>query len=186
MHLRSLLTTAACALALAACGSDDDTSSSGAAEASAPAAESGAFPVKIPHRYGTTVIDAEPERVVIAGLREQDAALALGVVPVAATEWYGKHPGAVFPWAEEALGDADPPAVLTYEDGLQIEKIAAQRPDLIIAVYSGMTKKEYAAYFLSDSKKSYKKVPIPWDLRYGARAGEGRWAKDKDQYRHGG
>lgn len=144
MHLRSLLTTAACALALAACGSDDETASSGAAEASAPAAESGAFPVKIPHRYGTTVIDAEPERVVIAGLREQDAALALGVVPVAATEWYGKHPGAVFPWAEEALGDADPPAVLTYEDGLQIEKIAAQRPDLIIAVYSGMTKKEYA------------------------------------------
>lgn len=143
MHLRSLLTIAACALALAACGSDDDRASSGAAEASTPTAEPGAFPAKIAHRYGTTTIPAEPERVVIAGLREQDAALALGVVPVATTEWYGKHPGAVFPWARQALGDAKPPTVLSYEDGLQVEKIAAQRPDVIIAVYSGMTKKEY-------------------------------------------
>lgn len=143
MHLRSLLTLAACALALAACGSDDDRASSGAAKASTPTAEPGAFPAKIPHRYGTTTIPAEPERVVIAGLREQDAALALGVVPVATTEWYGKHPGAVFPWAKQALGDAEPPTVLSYEDGLQVEKIAAQRPDVIIAVYSGMTKKEY-------------------------------------------
>ncbi len=34
---------------------------------------------------------------------------------------------------------------MSSTDGLQIEKIAAQRPDLILAVYSGMTKKEYTA-----------------------------------------
>jgi iron complex transport system substrate-binding protein len=35
--------------------------------------------------------------------------------------------------------------VLTNTDGVQIEKVAAQRPDLIVGVYSGLTKKEYDA-----------------------------------------
>ena len=34
--------------------------------------------------------------------------------------------------------------MLSQTDGLEIEKIAAQRPDLIVAIYSGVTKKEYA------------------------------------------
>jgi iron complex transport system substrate-binding protein len=132
------------ALTVAACGSDDDaTSSSGGAASTAKAA--GAFPVTIEHKFGSTTIDAEPQRVVVAGLREQDALLALGIVPVATTEWFGKHPGAIFPWAKDALGSAKPPTVLPSTDGLEIEKIAAQRPDLILAVYSGMTKKEYTA-----------------------------------------
>ena len=81
----------------------------------------------------------------MVGLREQDALLALGVVPVATTEWYGKHPGAIFPWAKDELGDAPLPTVLDDTDGIEIEKVAAQRPDLIVGVYSGMTEKEYAA-----------------------------------------
>ena len=80
----------------------------------------------------------------VAGLREQDALLALGIVPVATSEWFGKHPGAVFPWARDELGDAKVPTVLSTDDGFEVERIAAQRPDLILAVYSGMTKKEYA------------------------------------------
>lgn len=125
---------------LAGCGSDDEGPP---AAGSAPATERSAFPVTIKHKYGSTTVEAEPERIVVAGLREQDALLAMGAVPVATTEWYGKHPGAIFPWAKDELGDAKPPVVLDDDDGLQIEKIAAQRPDLIIAVYSGMTKKEY-------------------------------------------
>jgi iron complex transport system substrate-binding protein len=82
---------------------------------------------------------------VVVGLREQDALLALGVVPVATTEWYGKHPGAIFPWAKDDLGDAPRPTVLDDTDGIEIEKVAAQRPDLIVGVYSGMTEKEYSA-----------------------------------------
>ena len=124
----------------AGCGDEADTSSAGGA---APTAEPSAFPVTIEHRYGSTEITKAPERVVVAGLREQDSLLALGVVPVATTEWYGKHPGAIFPWAKEALGDAPTPAVLGFTDGIQFEKIAAQRPDLILAVYSGLTKKDY-------------------------------------------
>jgi iron complex transport system substrate-binding protein len=128
-------------LLLSACGSDD--------EAPAPAAnnsggaEAGALPVTIEHKFGSTTVEEEPKRVVVAGLREQDALLALGIVPVGTTEWYGEHPGAIFPWAEEALGDAPKPEVLDFTDGLEFERIAGLRPDLIVAVYSGLTKKDY-------------------------------------------
>jgi iron complex transport system substrate-binding protein len=136
--LAALLT----AVLLSACGSDDEsTASSGAAAPAEPLA----FPVTIDHKYGSTTIDAAPKRVVVVGLREQDALLALGVVPVATTEWYGEHPGAIFPWAKDELGDAPLPTVLDDTDGIEIEKVAAQRPDLILGIYSGMTEKEYSA-----------------------------------------
>lgn len=126
---------------LVACGSSDETTGGGTATAAT--AEEGAFPVTIEHKWGATTIEAPPERVVVAGLREQDALLALGVVPVATTEWLGEHPGAIFPWAEDELGDAPLPTVLDFTDGLQFEKIAAERPDLIVAVYSGLSKQDY-------------------------------------------
>ncbi|WP_033339637.1 iron-siderophore ABC transporter substrate-binding protein [Catenuloplanes japonicus] len=124
-------------LALAACGGASE-------ESEAPTASSGAFPVSIEHKYGSTTIPAEPKRVVAVGLVEQDALLALGVVPVATTEWFGKKPGAIWPWAQDELGSATPPEVLTDTDGIQVEKVAALRPDLIIGIYSGMTAEEYA------------------------------------------
>jgi iron complex transport system substrate-binding protein len=69
----------------------------------------------------------------------------MGVVPVATTDWFGDHSGGIFPWATDELGDAKVPVVLNQDDGIQIEKVAAQRPDLIIAVYSGLKQKEYEA-----------------------------------------
>jgi iron complex transport system substrate-binding protein len=132
-----------CALVLSACGSDNEASSAASGDATATTAESGAFPVTIEHKFGSTTIEREPKRVVVVGLREQDALLALGVVPVATTEWFGEHPGAVFPWAKDELGSATVPTVLSNTDGIQLEKVAAQRPDLIIGVYSGLTKKDY-------------------------------------------
>jgi iron complex transport system substrate-binding protein len=142
MRLRPVVLALLSALLLTACGSDDEGARSSASSAP-PGVEEGALPVTIEHRYGSTTVEEPPERVVVAGLREQDALLALGVVPVATTEWYGEHPGAIFPWAEKALGDAPRPEVLDFTDGLEFERIAGQRPDLIIAVYSGLTKKDY-------------------------------------------
>jgi iron complex transport system substrate-binding protein len=139
MRTKTLLALLACT-ALTACGSDDSET----AAVPEPTAD-GAFPVTIEHKYGSTTIEKAPKRVVVVGLREQDALLALGVVPVATTEWYGKQRGAIFPWAKHALGDAKPPTVLSATDGIEIEKVAAQQPDLILGVYSGITKKEYAA-----------------------------------------
>jgi iron complex transport system substrate-binding protein len=128
------------------CGSSNDSSDTSTESRTAAAAKD-AFPVTIDHKYGSTTIEAEPKRVVVVGLREQDSLLALGKVPVATSDWYGDHPGGVFPWAKdefEALG-GETPAVLDQTDGLPVEKVAAQRPDLILGVYSGMTKKEYDA-----------------------------------------
>ncbi len=121
---------------LAACGSDDETPAwSGSGD--------GRFPVTIDHRYGTTEIPEESKRVVTVGLVEQDALLALGVVPVATTEWFGEQPGAIFPWAREELGNAALPEVLTDSDGIQFERIAALRPDLILALHSGITQADH-------------------------------------------
>jgi iron complex transport system substrate-binding protein len=76
-------------------------------------AEAGAFPVTIEHKYGTTEIERAPKRVVTVGLNEQDAFMALGTVPVGVTDWMG------------------------------FEKIAALRPDLIVALYSDLKKPDY-------------------------------------------
>jgi iron complex transport system substrate-binding protein len=112
-----LILLIALSVALAACGTDDDSASSAGASSTTKQAAAGpdadAFPVTISHKYGSTTIDAEPRRVVVAGLREQDALLALGTVPVATTEWFGKHPGAIFPWAKATLGSAKLPTVLS-------------------------------------------------------------------------
>jgi iron complex transport system substrate-binding protein len=126
---------------LPGCGADADDGGTGGG--AAPAAEARAFPVTIAHKFGETTITKAPKRIVVVGLREQDSLLALGIVPVATTEWYGKHPGAIFPWAEKALGDAPKPEVLSFTDGIQVERVAAQRPDLILAVYSGLDRKDY-------------------------------------------
>jgi iron complex transport system substrate-binding protein len=126
---------------LSACGSDDESS---APSSAATPAEASAFPVTIEHKYGSTTIESAPKRIVVVGLREQDSLLALGIVPVATTEWYSEHPGAIFPWAKDELGDAPLPTVLHDTDGIELEKVAAQRPDLILGIYSGMTEKEYS------------------------------------------
>jgi iron complex transport system substrate-binding protein len=100
------------------------------------------FPVTIEHEYGEAVIPSEPQRIVVVGLTEQDILLELGVTPIATTEWYGKQPFAVWPWATELLGDAEP-TVLSTTDGLEYEKIASLKPDLIIGTNSGMTEENY-------------------------------------------
>ena len=140
MHPRLLGVAAVLAVVLTACGSDDQAAP---ASTEGAAAEAGALPVTIEHKFGSTSVEETPQRIVVAGLREQDSLLALGIVPAGTTEWYGNHPGAIFPWAEAALGDAPRPEVLDFTDGIEFEKIAGLRPDLILAVYSGLTKKDY-------------------------------------------
>ena len=98
--------------------------------------------VTIKHAFGSTKIPAQPKRVVSAGLTGQDELLAVGVVPIAVTEWFGNQPFAVWPWAQPALGPAQP-AVLSLTDGIQVDKIAALKPDLIIAINAGLDADTY-------------------------------------------
>ena len=110
---------------------------------SATSGRDSAFPLTIQHKYGATTIAEVPQRVLSLGYNEHDAILALGITPIAVRYWFGDAPYAVFPWAHDALGDAEP-QVLTMPFGeLDFERIAALQPDLISAVYSGMTEDEY-------------------------------------------
>lgn len=149
MLAASIASLALFGLAVACVGDADGEGSTpaptgAAADPGGGGVEPGAYPVTIEHRYGETEITEEPERVVVAGLLEQDAVLALGIVPVGTTKWaVGDYPGAIGPWAADKLGAAEPPTVLSFEDGIQHEKIASLRPDLIIAMYSGAAEKDY-------------------------------------------
>jgi iron complex transport system substrate-binding protein len=132
---------ASAVLVLAGCGGAGSVAETGAEAGASPS--TAAFPVTVEHRYGSTTIPARPKRVAVVGLMEQDALLALGVVPVAATEWFGEHRGAIWPWARDELGDVADPEVLSFADGIQFEKVAAVRPDLIVGMYSALTSEDY-------------------------------------------
>src|SRR3954452_20713162 len=64
--------------------------------------------VTVKHIFGETKIPAPPKRVVSAGFTEQDDLLAIGVVPIAVTDWFGGEPFGVWPWAQPKLGAAQP------------------------------------------------------------------------------
>lgn len=136
-HPARILTALVVALLLAACAPG------GPAEAPAPPAAGGAFPVTVEHAMGTTVVPAAPSRVVSLGYTDQDPILALGVVPVAIREFTGKQPSATWPWAREEL-QGQRPQVLEGE--LDPEALAALRPDLIVAVSAQLTPEEYETY----------------------------------------
>ncbi len=71
----------------------------------APAAPAGdGFPVTIEHKYGSTEIGAQPQRVVTIGFTDHDVVLARGVGPVGVgtdDDGYSKdQPFGIWPWAQ--------------------------------------------------------------------------------------
>ncbi len=111
-------------------------------EKSPPAANGGGGPVTITHNFGETSIAGPPKRVVSAGFTGQDDLLALGIVPVAVTNWFGDQPFGVWPWAQPALGNAKP-VVLNLDNGIQVSQISGLKPDLIVATDAGLDQDTY-------------------------------------------
>ena len=107
----------------------------------APAAPGGGS-VTITHLFGQTVIKQPPKRVVSAGYTEQDDLLAVGVVPIAVTNWWGDQPFAVWPWAQSKLGEVRP-VVLNLDNGIPVDQIAGLKPDLIVAINAGVDADTY-------------------------------------------
>ncbi|HWH27241.1 MAG TPA: iron-siderophore ABC transporter substrate-binding protein [Pseudolysinimonas sp.] len=124
---------AALSLALAGCSAPADASSDGA--------------ITIEHTFGKSVIPETPKRVVTIGWGSADAAIALGVIPVAIPfQSYGGDKNGVLPWIAEALkkDDAKTPTILPDSgDDPPYKEIAAAKPDVILAVLSGITKEQY-------------------------------------------
>jgi iron complex transport system substrate-binding protein len=137
---------------------------------SAPATgQSGSFPITVEHAFGSTTVPAPPQRIVTAGFTEQDIVMALGATPVGVTEWYGDQPFATWPWARDELGDAKPEVLRTTDGGPQLERIAALRPDLIVAVNADLDKATYdklAAIAPTIAQPAGAgKVFAPWDVQ---------------------
>lgn len=103
-------------------------------------AQADRFPVLIQHQYGETTVQSEPSRIVSLSFIGHDFLLALGRPPHALRKWFGPHPYGIWPWAQEALGEATP---IVMQGEIDIEAIAAMQPDLIVGQWSGMTKREY-------------------------------------------
>lgn len=98
--------------------------------------------VTVAHAFGETRIPGPPHRVVSAGLTEQDDLLAVGVVPIAVTNWWGDQPFGVWPWAQPKLAGAQP-EVLDLSNGIQVDRIAALKPDLVVATNAGLDQDTY-------------------------------------------
>ncbi|MFD3503660.1 iron-siderophore ABC transporter substrate-binding protein [Streptomyces sp. NPDC058676] len=133
---------------LAGCGSD--SSDSDKASDSTTTAAAGAFPVTVEHAFGTTEVTKAPQRVVSVGYTDDQTILAFGIKPVGMVDQYpnpaGKSPdiNTQWPWVKDKWGDTKPEVIMSNGDsGPNYEKIAALRPDLIIAVYSEIDQAAY-------------------------------------------
>lgn len=142
--LAAAAATAATLLALSGCAGTADAGQGGDTGA---AASDAAFPVTIEHAFGETEIDEAPERVATWGWGSTEAALALGVVPVAiAQQSYGANDDGVLPWVAEELDElgAETPAILTDDgEAPPYEELIEAAPDVILAPYSGITEEQY-------------------------------------------
>jgi iron complex transport system substrate-binding protein len=78
---------------------------------------------------------------VAVGFNEADFVLALGVVPVGVRDFTGEYDESRRPWAQQALGGAQPE--LVGGNDIRFEKVAALEPDLILGVYSFMDRSAY-------------------------------------------
>ncbi|MFJ8808650.1 iron-siderophore ABC transporter substrate-binding protein [Streptomyces sp. NPDC102490] len=133
---------------LAGCGSDSDDSADRSG-GDTPAA-AGAFPVTVEHAFGTTKVEKAPERVVSVGYTDDQTVLAFGIKPVGMVDQYpnpaGRSPdiNTQWPWVKDKWGDTKPEVIMKNGDtGPNYEKIAALRPDLIVAVYSEIDRAAY-------------------------------------------
>ncbi|NLV80199.1 MAG: ABC transporter substrate-binding protein [Rhodococcus sp.] len=114
-----LLFTAACSGS-----SDSDTS----ADSASPENTS----VTVEDQFGEVTVEGTPERVVTLSVSDNDAALAVGVVPVAMAQSVVKP---VMPWTEAAIDDlgGEVPPLLDFTTDVPVEEIASYDPDLILA-----------------------------------------------------
>lgn len=120
----------------------------------------------ITHKFGTTDVPANPQRVVSVGWDEHDFILTFGVVPVLVRDAWGEQPAGTWPWAQPALGGAMPD---TFSDDMPFERILAAEPDLIMASWAGIDQTTYDR--LSQIAPTVGSHPdfgdwdAPWDAR---------------------
>ncbi len=142
---RSFLATGATvstAALLAACGSAS-SSASGRASSSTST-------LTVEHAYGTTTVPANVSRVATVAWGNQDVVLALGVLPVgmAASTFGVEDDSGMLEWTKAKVDElvaagGETPVLFDETDGFDFEAVAATKPEIILAAYSGMTQEDY-------------------------------------------
>ncbi len=144
--------------ALVACGSDDDKG-----QAPAPEAAAG-FPVTLKNTFGETTIEKKPERIVTLGWNAQDVVYALGETPVGMPKvTYGPTPAGTTAWDVDKFDPAKT-TLLDTTDSIPFEKVAALRPDVILAPYEGFDKATYTK--LSEIAPTVAYPGAPWQTTW--------------------
>jgi iron complex transport system substrate-binding protein len=95
--------------------------------------------ITIDHKFGQTTVPADPQRVVTVGWTDQDFVLPFGVVPVSTRQFFDSYNN--YPWVKATT---DGKGVTTWGgDEIDFEAIAAQKPDLIFAIYESIDQQTY-------------------------------------------
>lgn len=187
-RLAAATTVAALALTLAACGGDDDDdtvanppAATGAPSTDAPTTDAPStdapatdapavegYPIEIEHAFGTTVLDAKPERVATVQWANHEVPLALGVVPVgmAAANFGDPDGDGLLPWVADKLDElgAETPVLFDENDGIDFEAVADTDPDVILAAYSGLSEEDYQT--LSEIAPTIPYPNAPWSTAW--------------------
>jgi iron complex transport system substrate-binding protein len=90
--------------------------------------------------FGDVTVPANPKRVVALGWSDAETALALGVQPVAASDWLEFGGEGVGPWAEGRYDKA--PEILGTQE-LDYEQIFELKPDVILDTRSDNSKERF-------------------------------------------
>lgn len=149
IRLSAILAAVVSVALLSGCAGAASPGASGAdTKADTSGGTSGAYPVTITSALGDAVIPAKPKRVVTIGWGAADTLVALGTTPVGmeAATWGGDKDH-YYPWVRQAIqkrGDALPKTFDVYPE-IDMEKILALTPDLILAPQSGLTAAQYAS-----------------------------------------
>ncbi|MAM11535.1 MAG: ABC transporter substrate-binding protein [Rhizobiaceae bacterium] len=122
-----------------------------------------AEPIIVRHAFGETVITEKPERIATVAWANHEVPLALGIVPIgfAAVNFGDDDGDGLLPWVSERLGElgAEPPPLFDEGDGIDFEAVAAVRPDVILAAYSGLTRADYETLSLIAPVIAYPEAP---------------------------
>lgn len=147
---------------LAACGRSKSVSSTTSGKT-----------ISIKHVYGTTEVPEGVTKVATLAWANQDVLLALGIMPLGFSKqtWGVTDGSGMLPWTKEKVDEltangAAQPKLFDDDGGVKInpQAVNATKPEVILAVYSGMSKEEYETLSKIAPTVAYPKVAwgTPW------------------------
>ena len=129
--------------------------------------------ISIKHVYGTTEVPEGATKIATLAWANQDVLLALGIMPLGFSKqtWGVTDGSGMLPWTKEKVDEltangAAQPKLFDDDGGVKInpQAVNATKPEVILAVYSGMSKEEYETLSKIAPTVAYPKVAwgTPW------------------------